>query len=121
MFNLVEGIHLRVVSPCTCLGHQVIYECTVSGSGATTWGGTALEECPQGNILLRHSEYSEGLVINKTCGSNGVISGSAFSEGNGTYTSKLYLYVSNNTVGDTIECSGGSEEGNESAQIMGNS
>ena len=109
---------MRVNSSCTCLGHQIIYECTVKGSGATTWGGTALQECQQGNIILRHSEYSSGLVINKNCGDNGVISAHTGSAENGTYTSALILYVSNNTVGDTIECSGGSEEGVESAQVV---
>ena len=117
--RLITGIELTTVTAHTCVGHQVTYECKVNGSGATTWQGTALDECSQGNILLRHSEYSSGLVINKTCGSNGVISGRTLPGENGTYTSQLILNVSNDMVGDTIECSGGSEEGVVHIQIMG--
>ena len=118
--RLITGIELIAVTAHTCIGHVVIYECIVNGSGATIWGGTALESCSQGNILLRHSEYYSSIVITKTCGNNGPISGHAVSSENEMYTSWLILNVSYNTVGDTIiECSGGSEEGVEHLQIMG--
>ena len=116
-FHSGQGIRLHVVNQHTVLGQEVIYECTVSGSGATTWGGTALEECSQGKILLRHSDFTPGYVINKTCGNNGLISGRAVSAENEIYTSQLILNVSDITVGETIECSGGREEGVERAQI----
>lgn len=105
------------VTTCTCLGHEVIYECRVSGSGVTTWNGTALEECSAGRILLRHSEYNSGYSTSMTCGITGLVHAMAVSAENGSYTSQLILTISNNTVGGTIECSGGSEEGVEHVQI----
>ena len=115
--HLVQGIQLTLLTSCTCLRQEVVYQCTVNGSGATTWGGTALEECSQGRILLRHSDYRPGYIVSMICGTNGLIRTHAVSAENGTYTSQLHLSTSNYTVGDTIECSGGSEEGVESAQI----
>ena len=105
------------LSSCACLGHRVVYECTVRGSGATNWGGTALEECSEGRLLLRHSGFNSGHSRNKTCGSSGHIRSYAVSAENGTYISQLILNVSNNMVDDSITCSGGSEEGVEHAQI----
>ena len=116
--QLVKGIQLTLLTSCTCLEQEVVYQCTVSGSGATIWGGTALEECSQGRILLRHSEYRPDYGVDKICGTNGVIRTHAVSAENRTYTSQLQLSISNHTVGDTIECSGGSEEGVERAQIL---
>ena len=115
--ELIKGICLTSVTTCTCLGQEVVYECTVSGSGATNWSGTALEECSQGRILLRHSDYRPGYIVSMICGTNGLITTHSVSVENGTYTSQLHLIISNYTVGDTIECSGGNEEGVESAQI----
>ena len=105
------------VTTCTCLGYEVIYECRVSGTGVTTWSGTALEECSAGRILLRHSEYNSGYSTSMTCGITGLVHAMAVSAENGTFTSQLILNVSNNTVGGTIECSGGSEEGLERENI----
>ena len=118
--NLIKGIKLSLLSTCTCLGHEVIYECTVSGGGATSWEGTALESCSWSTILLRHSEFNNSNYgINTTCGTSGHIYSRAVSSNNEIYTSQLILNVSNDTVGDSIECSGqgDSEEGAESLQI----
>ena len=108
------------LTTCTCLGHKVIYECTVSGSGVTTWNGTALEECSKGRIILRHSSYDSNYTISRTCGITGLVKAYAVSESadNGTYTSRLILNVSNSSVGDTIECSGGSEQGIKHVHIL---
>ena len=107
------------MSTCTCLGYEVIYECTVSGGGATSWEGTALESCSQSTILLRHSEFNNSNYgRNTTCGTSGHIYSCAVSSDNGVYTSQLILNVSNDTVGDSIECSGlNDSEGVESLQI----
>ena len=118
--RLINGIELSSLSTCTCFGHEVIYECAVSGSGATSWEGTALESCSRSTILLRHSEFNNSNYgINTTCGTSEHIYSRAVSSDNGVYTSQLILNVSNDTVGDSIECSGhgDSEEGAESLQI----
>ena len=117
--GLINGIQLTPLTTCTCLGHEAVYECRVMGTtGVTIWNGTALEECPGERILLRHSDYDSGIsTISRTCGSTGLVKASAVSVNNETYTSQLSLNVSNNTVGDTIECFGGTEEGVEQAQI----
>ena len=52
-----------------------------------------------------------------TCGITGLVHASAVSAENGTFTSQLILNVSNITIGDTVECSGGSEEGLEREKI----
>ena len=88
-------------------------------SGATSWEGTALENCSKSTILLRHSEFNNSEYgINTTCASGHIYS-RAVSSDNGVYTSQLILNVSNNTVGDSIECSGldDSEERFQSLQI----
>ena len=117
--RLINGIELSSLSTCTCLGHEVIYECAVSGGGATSWEGTALESCSQSTILLRHSEFNNSNYgIDTMCGTRGHIYSRAVSFDNGVYTSQLILNVSNDTVGDSIECSGhGDSEGVESLQI----
>ena len=119
-YCLAGGIELTSLSACICLGHEVIYECVVSGGGATSWEGTALENCSQSTIFLRHSEFNNSNYgIDTTCGTSGHIYSRAVSSDNGVYTSQLILNVTNDTVGDSIECSGlvDSEEGADSLQI----
>ena len=117
--RLINGIELSSLSTCTCLGHEVIYECVVSVGGATSWEGTALENCSRSTIFLRHSEYNNSNYgINTTCGTSGHIYSRAVSSDNEVYTSQLILNVSNDTVGDSIECSGlNDSEGVQRLQI----
>ena len=42
---------LTILTSCTCPGHQLIFECTIFGSGATVWTGTALDQCPGDQVF----------------------------------------------------------------------
>ena len=82
---------LETVSSCICPGYEAIFRCTVDGGATTVWRGSALENCSGGSIILRHSQFSNELTINKTCGLTGQIVGQAISVENGSYTSQLTI------------------------------
>ena len=45
------------LSNCICPGHEVTYQCTVCGGAATVWTGSLFQDCPGGNIVLRHMRF----------------------------------------------------------------
>ena len=47
---------------CTCPGDELIFECTIEGDAGTYWQGTALEQCLQGRVLIRHSQFRSGAL-----------------------------------------------------------
>ena len=77
-----------------------MYECRVTGRGATVWRGSAFN-CPSTNneILFLHS--SSG--IEKVC-NDGVIVGRAIRAENDTYISQLTVSVSAEMIGMNISC-----------------
>ena len=85
----------------------------MSGGGSTTWKGTALANCDNSRIILRHSEFTRegGYVIRKICGNSGNITGQAVSVVNDTYVSHLTITASQEVNGSIIECVGGSTNG----------
>ena len=95
---------LTVLTSCTCPGQQLIFECTASGSGATVWRGTALNQCPGGQVFMRHSEFQSGRTW--TCNGQNVIVGRtvAISVSNRSYTSQLEVTVSNGLNGREVQC-----------------
>ena len=93
-----------MISSCTCPGHEVVFVCAVAGGGATIWQGTALEECANGRIILRHSQFESGHNINQSCGVSGPVGGRAISVVNDSYISQLTVNVSQHLNGSTIEC-----------------
>ena len=57
---------------CICPGDEMTFECTIEGDAGTYWKGTALEECLQGRILIRHSQFrSGGHTERNACGASG--------------------------------------------------
>ena len=104
---------LRRLTSCTCPGYEVVFECAVSGNGSTTWQGTALANCDNSRIILRHSEFTRegGYVIRKICGSSGTVTGQGVSIVNDTYVSHLTITASQELNGSMIECNGGSTNG----------
>jgi hypothetical protein len=93
---------LTTLSSCICPGYEAVFECVVTGGGATVWNGTALDHCPNDKITLRHSEFIQsGWSINQSC--DGVI-GRAVSVVNNSYTSQLTINVSQSLVGANVEC-----------------
>ena len=121
-----------MITSCTCLGYEVVYECAVAGGGATIWQGTALEECTNGRVLLRHTQFESKINIYKTCGASGSVVGHAISVMddsysavndsssvmNGSYTSQLTINVSQHLNGSTIECASDSGRQVDSTQIL---
>jgi hypothetical protein len=90
-----------VLTSCTCPGHQLVFECTAVGPAATLWSGTALEQCPGGQIFMRHSDYQSGRSW--TC--NGKIVGNTIGVSNRSYTSQVAVTVSDGLKGREVQCS----------------
>ena len=89
-------------------------ECTVTGGGATVWQGTIFDGCQNEKIILRHSQFNTlGSVIRASCGMSQPIVGRTVSVANVSFTSQLFVDISEEIVGKTIECA------NESGQIVG--
>ena len=85
------GTELTLLTSCTCLGYEVVYECSVNGGGATIWQGTTFEECGANRIVLRHSEFGSEYDIRQECGDNGQIVGSAVSTQTRSRSDRKYL------------------------------
>ena len=95
---IVKGISsvisLSLEHWCICNGSAATFECVVTGGDTTTWQGTALQNCSNGNnIILRHSQFSseDEYLINGTCGDTGLVFGRAISVVNNSYTSQLII------------------------------
>ena len=102
--DLSEGTML--ISSCTvCFGQEAVFRCTVNGGVTTTWRGSALENCSDGSITLRHSQFGNGTTtINKTCGTTGQVAGRTISVENGSYTSNLIIEDTQQIIGSQIIC-----------------
>ena len=104
---------------CICPGHEAVFECTVDDGVTTVWQGSALENCSDGTVILRHSKFDEGHTINETCGTSGRVVGHAISAENGSYTSQLIISITPQIIGSLIECATEDERLNHSGiQIM---
>ncbi len=87
---------LVAISNC---GYDQVYECRVTGSGATVWGGSAFN-CPSTNneiISFFHSKF-------KNCSCGGAIVGRTIRAENNTYISQLIVSVNAETIGMSISC-----------------
>ena len=93
------------MSSCICPGYEAVFECVVTGDGATIWSGTAFDRCSGDEITLRHSKFNQfGYLIYQNCGDNGPIIGHAVSVVNDSYTSQLIVNVSQGLIGANVEC-----------------
>ena len=88
-------------SQCTCTGHVLTYECTVTGSGSTVWKGSAFE-CTSGEIVLQHNLFDQMMAAG-VC-NDGLFSAYGIRVDNNSYTSQLNITVSHSAAGKTIEC-----------------
>ena len=91
---------LVAINGCTCDGYDQVYECKITGSGATVWRGSAFN-CPAtGNeILFLHSSSDTEATCN-----DGAISGRIIRAENGAYVSQLTVSVSAEMIGTIISC-----------------
>ena len=92
---------LVAINNCICEGYDQVYECRVTGSGATVWTGTAFD-CSNNEIIILHGSSSTGVEI--TC-NDGAIVGRLIRAENNTYVSQLTVSVSSQMVGTRISCS----------------
>ena len=93
------------MSSCICPGYEAVFECVVTGGGATIWSGTALDHCTNDRITLRHSYFNQtGYNISGPCGDSGQVIGCAISAVNDSYTSQLIINISQSLIGANIEC-----------------
>ena len=84
------------VNDCTCEGYEQIYECKVTGNGATIWKGSAFN-CSASEIAISY------LFTSGSC-NNGAIVGRLVRAENGSYTSQLTVSVSSDMIGRNISC-----------------
>ena len=115
--DLSEETVLTTLSSCICPGYEAVFRCTVDDGVATVWRGSALENCSDDSIVLRHSQFRGGHTINKTCGTSGQVIGQTISVVNGSYTSQLTINVTQQIIGSPIVC-GTDDEYSSSTQIM---
>ena len=111
--GVAQESELRDVSSCVCPECELVVECTITGRGATVWQGTIFDGCQNEKITLRHSQFTSGTVINRSCGTRQPIVGRSVSVANRSFVSQLLVNVSEDLVGKTIECA------NESGHIFG--
>ena len=117
---------LTTLSSCICPGYEAVFECVVTGSGATIWSGTAFDNCTNINdrIILLHSRFNQrGYNINDTCGDGGQIIGHAVSAVNNSYISQLTINITQSLIGANIVCArqsnGESHVGKKQIQLTG--
>ena len=101
----------RIASSSGC---ELVIECAVTDGGATIWQGTIFNGCQNENIILRHSLFNtSGIVMHTSCGTKGPVVGRSVSVAGGSFTSQLLVNITDDLIGETIECA------NESGQIVG--
>ena len=88
---------------CVCPGHQLLYECTITGSAIqyTIWKGSALA-C-NSEASLRHGKFIESGYANATC-NDGEIFARVINISNSCYTSQLIVNTSSSLNGKSVEC-----------------
>ena len=91
---------------CICPGDEMTFECTIEGDAGTYWKGTALEECLQGRILIRHSQFrSGGHTERNACGASGTAIVRTISAVNNTlFTTQLTIFANQWLNGRTVKC-----------------
>ena len=102
------GLTLLTPNDCgTCIGHQLVYECTTIGPGSTVWTGTAFH-CRSRSIVLSHSLFNtDGAEGNCNIGGRVIVGHSlraASINNNYAYTSQLNVTVDARMSGETVKC-----------------
>jgi hypothetical protein len=95
---------LTDITTCTCIGYNYIFECNVTGAGATVWSGTVFDHCSSSDILLRHSQYESGSQISSMCSNSGPVIGRTIGVVNDSHVSQLSIHINQNSDGDTVQC-----------------
>ena len=88
---------------CICSGDRIIYECSVSGPGATVWSGS-LFQCPaqQDELFLLHSIFDG---VKKYCNTtNRAVVVHSVSHENNCFTSQLEFSADPSMNYSTVMC-----------------
>ena len=89
-------------SSCACPNQNLTFQCTITGDGATIWGGSAFSCAGSGNeIILRHNSFAIG--TSKEC-NGGAIFGQSLVVQSDQYTSQLFVNVSTELNSRTVRC-----------------
>ena len=83
---------------CVCQGHNVTYQCTVSGSGATVWKGTAFDCSLSSNEFVIFHDINYTSQKPQTCNNRAII-GRVVRTENDSYTSQITVQVSDELNG----------------------
>lgn len=102
-----DETELKTITSYVCPGQEAVFRCIVHGGVTTRWQGSALQNCSDGSVILRHSQFGNGLAINKTCGTSGAVVGQPISAENGSYISQLAIFAHQGLNGSIIECATG--------------
>ena len=89
------------ISECTCPGHAIIYDCSITGPGTTVWRGSAFN-CTGNEITLRHSRFESGGTAGEC--NNRAIVGYSLHKVDNSYTSRLNISVITEMNGRSVEC-----------------
>ena len=96
---------LSALSSCICPGYEAVFECVVTGGGATIWNVSAFDNCTNDRIILRHSLFNQsGYNINDTCRGSGQVIGRAVSVVNNSYISQLTINITQSLIGANVVC-----------------
>ena len=79
------------------------YQCTVSGSGATVWKGTAFDCSLSSNEFVIFHDINYTSQKPQTC-NNGAIIGQVVRAENDSYMSQITVQVSDELNGTTVVC-----------------
>ena len=93
-----------ILDDCLCQGHNLTYECSVVGGGATVWKGIAFD-CPLADdevIIFHRMNYTSQRP--QTC-NDGAIIGHAISVENDIYKSQLNIQVNDTENFNEYNCS----------------
>ena len=67
------------------------------------WNGTVFSSCPQGEIILPHSQFTSTRSSIDTCNDGDIVGRGLRIEGN-NYTSQINVTITPDTVGKNIVC-----------------
>ena len=95
---------LSLTNDCPCPGHNITFECTVTGGGTTVWQGSGVFNCPNHNneVILRHISFDSS--VRGVCNDGAIVGESLRINGN-SYTSQLNIVYKEEYAGKNVTCS----------------
>ena len=105
---------LLQITECICPGHELIYQCTVCGDGATVWTGSFFN-CANNDIVLSHRLFEDESRTRREC-NNGAVTAHSIGvlreNATNCYISQLVISLNAAINNKTVTClhsAGGTE------------